>query len=341
MPKTNSRPPFGYKHGENGFYEIVEPSAAIVRRIYNEYLKQTTVRQIARNLNEDGIKSPKGVNWDHSTTSYVLNNIKYCGNENYEGIISKDLFQKVQELRERGFDKFIAPEDKEDVWKHIYPFTSIIICGQCGEKYTRAVNSSGRRCETRIWRCKTYVKGGIAKCNNTNIPEKQLKELFVRAFNRLQIYKTQYLNVSKSSNKANADNRELEILFDESIRMLKEASINKSDNINEVKRSVIIILQKMMERLWSKTRFDEAYYNNLKLQEILIKTPDILKEFNPDIFRKTVKKIIALEPGVVQFYFINGSMIEEYYETKAVMERRQANGKKECSGDSSKAYTRG
>lgn len=335
MSKTNGRPPFGYKNGLNGYYEIVEPAATVIRRIFEEYLKQTTIRQITRRLNEEGIKSSRGVNWDHSIVSYILRNKKYCGNANYEGIISKDIFLKTQELREKGFEKFKVPPEKEDVWKYTYPFTSIIICGQCGEKFTRAVNSSGKSCEKRVWRCKRYIVNGKVECRNTAIPEKMLKEMFVRAFNKLQSNKEQYLKNLKRSAKATYNNRELEILFKESIEMLRQASNNRSANINEINKNAIIILQKKMEKLWRNIKFDELYYNNLKLQELLNKMPYRIKEFDEDIFKRIVEKIIALKPGIVQFYFINGAFIEEYYETKAVKERRKANGQKEYSGNSS------
>lgn len=341
MSRTNGRAPFGYKHGANGYYEIIESSAAIIRRIFDEYLKQTPIRQITRRLNEEGIKSSRGVNWDHSIVAHILKNKKYCGSENYQGIISEDIFLKAQELREKGFEKFKVPADKEDVWRHTYPFTSILICGQCGEKYTRAVNSSGKPCEKRVWKCSRYIKKGMKNCNNTSIPEKQLKESFVRTFNKLQRSKEKYLKNLERSTKGTYNNKELNILFEESLEMLREASNNRSDNIDEINKNTVIILQKKMEKLWRNIKFDELYYNNLKLKELLKKMPYRIKEFDEEIFKRIVEKIIALEPGIVQFYFINGAFIEEYYETKAVKERRKANGQKECSSNSSKNNSRG
>ncbi|KOC32265.1 recombinase family protein [Clostridium botulinum] len=335
MPKTNGRPPFGYKNGLNGYYEIAEPAATVIRRIFDEYLKQTSIRQITRRLNEEGIKSSRGVNWDHSIVAYILKNKKYCGSENYKGIISEDIFLKVQELREKGFEKFKVPKEKEEVWKHIYPFTAIIICGKCGEKFTRAVNSSGKPWEKRVWRCNRYVKEGIKSCNNTSIPEKLLKEMFVKAFNKFQSNKEQYLKKLERSVKTTYNNKELNILFEESIEMLRQASNNRMVNIDEINKNTVIILQKKMQKLWKNIKFDELYYNNSKLRELLNKMPNRIKEFDEDIFKRTVEKIIALEPSIVQFHFINGAFIEEHYETKAVKERRKANGKKEYSGNSS------
>lgn len=290
MAKTNGRPPFGYKHGSDGYFEIDEPHAAIIRRIYNEHLKQTSIRQICRSLNEEGIKSSRGVTWDHSVVTHILKNKIYCGSENIEGIISEEEFIKTQELRLKKFEKVSGPENKEDVWKYKYPFTSIIICGQCGEKYTRAVQGSGRRCERRVWKCKTYFKKGVSKCNNTCIPEKQLKEAFIRAFNKLQKFKEQFLEESGNVDKDSYNNKELDILFDESIEMLREASINRSPNIKEVNENAVILLQKKIEYIWNKVEFDEQYYNNIKLKERLNEMPFILEAFDEDIFKKNSRK---------------------------------------------------
>lgn len=72
-----------------------------------------------------------------------------------------------------------------------------------------------------------------------------------------------------------------------------------------------------------------------KLQELLNKISFRLKEFDEDIFKGAVEKIISLEPGIIQFHFINGAFIDENYETKVVKERRKDNGPKECCGNSS------
>ncbi|MCD3255055.1 hypothetical protein [Clostridium botulinum] len=157
----------------------------------------------------------------------------------------------------------------------------------------------------------------------------------MKAFNKFQSNKEQYLKKLERSVKTTYNNKELNILFEESIEMLRQASNNRMVNIDEINKNTVIILQKKMQKLWKNIKFDELYYNNSKLRELLNKMPNRIKEFDEDIFKRTVEKIIALEPGIVQFHFINGAFIEEHYETKAVKERRKANGKKEYSGNSS------
>ncbi len=54
--------------------------AAIVRRIYREYLAGITITRICRGLEEDGIPTKLGKKrWQHSVVSSILTNEKYTG----------------------------------------------------------------------------------------------------------------------------------------------------------------------------------------------------------------------------------------------------------------------
>jgi len=64
--------------------EIYEPEAAVVRRIFTERAAGTTVREICRQLNADGIASPTGKpTWGHSTLCRLLRNEAYVGRVYY------------------------------------------------------------------------------------------------------------------------------------------------------------------------------------------------------------------------------------------------------------------
>jgi site-specific DNA recombinase len=60
--------------------EIYEPEAAVVRRIFTERAAGTTIREICRQLNADGLPSPTGrPTWGHSTIGRLLRNEAYVG----------------------------------------------------------------------------------------------------------------------------------------------------------------------------------------------------------------------------------------------------------------------
>ena len=69
-----------------GEREIIPEEAEIVRRIFREYVAGKSPRQIAIDLNREGVRSPKGANWADmtirghmSTQSGILNNNFYIG----------------------------------------------------------------------------------------------------------------------------------------------------------------------------------------------------------------------------------------------------------------------
>lgn len=74
------RPPYGYKLGtERGTFAIREDEAPIVERIFREYLKHGTARQIACDLNVDGIRPRYGHQWHITSVLKIISNPIYAG----------------------------------------------------------------------------------------------------------------------------------------------------------------------------------------------------------------------------------------------------------------------
>ena len=70
-----------------GEREIVEDEARVIRRIFEDYVGGKTARQIAADLNKEGVASPRGGSWNASTINGnkkrrngILNNELYLGN---------------------------------------------------------------------------------------------------------------------------------------------------------------------------------------------------------------------------------------------------------------------
>ena len=79
-------------------YEINEEEAAIVRRIYREYLAGITITRICRGLEEDGIPTKLGKKrWQHSVVSSILTNEKYTGDAILGKTYKRDVLSKRRE----------------------------------------------------------------------------------------------------------------------------------------------------------------------------------------------------------------------------------------------------
>lgn len=77
---TNSPGTFGYDYVPGGKFAINEGEAAIIRLIYNLYVREGLGGQsVAARLNEMGIPSPRGSVWQKMTVKRILQNTAYTG----------------------------------------------------------------------------------------------------------------------------------------------------------------------------------------------------------------------------------------------------------------------
>lgn len=154
---------FGYRV-LNDNYIINEEEAKTVRLIFDLYIeKNMGYQKIANYLNKKKIPSPLGLNWCFSTVRGIAENVTYTGElilgrysaeincsnhsktnkgqfpmyyvtESHPAIISKETFQKAQEIKAKNNEKYVAVKSFNS------PFEGIIKCGYCGRNYVRKSN---------------------------------------------------------------------------------------------------------------------------------------------------------------------------------------------------------
>ena len=200
----------GYEKGKDGLPKIVEKEAAIVRRIFRQYLQGKTFSTIARMLEKDGIPAPAGgYMWQSATVRSILTNEKYKGPALIQKTYCADFLTKkmlkntgqVQQYYVEDSHPAIIRPDEFDAAQAEYErrkalgkpgrcadlFTGKIICGECGGLYGRKVWGSYQNDKSRcriIYRCDDKYKGE-GNCTTRHLTEEQIKEGFVSAFNRL------------------------------------------------------------------------------------------------------------------------------------------------------------
>ncbi len=89
LPKIS--PLYGYQKQGRDLY-IIEEEAIIVRLMFQMYIDGSSIGQICLFLNSQGIPSPKQKLWSYSTVKNILSNEKYCGDVIMQKTISVDLF---------------------------------------------------------------------------------------------------------------------------------------------------------------------------------------------------------------------------------------------------------
>ena len=152
-----AKAPLGYIN--NFKTRNIEPDkikSRIIRKAFEEYSQgKHTLESLGKRLAEFGLVSKNGTSLAKATIQRMLTNLAYIGliqqkGETYEGkyqpIISKELFEKVQEkLKERA-------KPRKSKKRHNFPFVGLLKCGECGGMIT-AQFSHGNGGIYRYYRC--------------------------------------------------------------------------------------------------------------------------------------------------------------------------------------------
>ena len=154
---------YGYRtvKGEPGVLEIFEPEAAIVRRIYREYLAGEVPRAIAGRLNAEGVPPPRGTNWVAST----INGNKARGygllqNPLYVGRI---IWNKTTMVRNPETGRRVPRVNPESEWQHAEaPHLALIP----EEQWLAAQIEKERRSKDQpvMARRKRHLLSGLLRC---------------------------------------------------------------------------------------------------------------------------------------------------------------------------------
>jgi hypothetical protein len=199
-----SHQPFGFRLTAKQI--VINPlQARFVHEIFSAYLSGWNTKEIAAYLNELQPKYPElcGRNWTFQAISRILKNEKYIGNSLWQktyrtdtfprkelsnhgerkqyyahcthpSIIDEDTYQRTQKLiAQRKFIK--APINSENV----SPFQKMIYCGHCGCHLRK------KRVGQQMYRNCRIHDMNRADCTLTPIPEKEVKNAFLRLYYKL------------------------------------------------------------------------------------------------------------------------------------------------------------
>lgn len=210
-------PPYGYS-SKDGEFTINEDEAKWVRWIFSEALNGKASNAIAKQLNDLKVPSRRSGHWAPTTIRHILTNEKYVGaclfqktytdfrfkrHTNYgeedqffiEGhhaaIISQEDFDAVGELleqraHEKGSNKVKGRNHRR------YPFSGKLICGECGGRFKRHINTTGSQCYP-VWVCVRHLKD-LDSCSMKSVRESDLEYAFMTMMNKLIFAKEEVLH---------------------------------------------------------------------------------------------------------------------------------------------------
>lgn len=206
---------YAYRKGADGQPEVIPEEAEVVRRVFGGYLAGKSMVGIAKELNDEGVPSPsKKTAWSEATLRGLLKNERYCGDvilqktyvtdpiskkvkqnngelpkvyikNNHAPIVSREQYEKAQQERsrrgsKRKVSKLSATEQSK--YSSIHALTELLVCGDCGTPYRRAVWTKRSGEKQAVWRCISRLDYGTKYCKDSaTLDEDSLRDAVMQA----------------------------------------------------------------------------------------------------------------------------------------------------------------
>lgn len=154
---------YGYRPvpGRTGELEIVEEEAEVVRRIFSAYATGRPPREIAGDLNREGVAPPRGAKWNAST----INGNAQRGN----GLIFNELYagrivwNKVRMVKNPDTGKRISRPNPRDQWQMIAAPLLQIVDDEAWAR-VQTLKAEKARLSTNVKRRPAHLLSGLLRC---------------------------------------------------------------------------------------------------------------------------------------------------------------------------------
>lgn len=344
-----SSPPYGYENID-GKMVVNEEEGKIIKEIFEKYLSGKGTHKIAEDLNKRKIQGQRGASWHGSTINGILKNEKYTGDviyqktytddsykrhknkgeedkykiiDNHEAIVSREDFEKVQELmRLRAIAKGNGKNTKR--YQNRYSLSGKIKCGECGLSFKRRHHYNGKD-KYIAWTCSEHLID-INKCSIKFIKDKDIKLAFVTLVNKLIFGKDSILIPLLESIKRIDSKEEVEKIekIEESLEKIKERKevLNKLITSGVLDASIYTkesseISSEESYLLKEKERSKKAILGNdeeirelEKLIGILDKSK-MIDHFEGDFFEEIIDHIQVVNRETLDFHLKCGLVLRE------------------------------
>ena len=289
--------PMGYKM-INGLIEVNEEQAQIVKTIFTDYIKEISLKAIAKKLSDKGVLNANmKPNWNHGSVGKILQNVKYQGDEFYPRLIDEATYKKAQDMR-AAVEKKLGRSQQFNAMKNQSIFGGKIKCGECGETYKKYVEHAGKPSEKIKWKCRNYIFENRVLCRNSFFTEDELKSTFVEATNQLIKQKKMLEKISpQEPPKMNSELRQTE-------NRIKE--LEQDGEFSSPELAELIFKRAVLYYEGSKVADQKLKAEKLKSALSDINT---MTEFNEELFESIIKRMTVYKETSVKVEIINGTII--------------------------------
>lgn len=330
-------------------FVINEEQAEIVRLIYKLFMKGKKLTYIAKFLEDNGYKTPMGKDkWRISTLESILRNEKYKGDALICKTYVKDFLEhklvknngEVDQVYVEGHhDPIIEPHQWELVqveldrrknlslgYKCKSIFSSKLICSHCGSFYGQKVWHSTSKYRRLVYQCNDKFNKNHSKCQTPTLNEEDVITKFLNAYTTFMGDKGKVISNCRDMIKILDNSSELE---------------NEIEHLKIRSNEIIILVQNLIDRNSTEPMSQEEYqakydeydkeYAEIinKVNELedeirnkkaqaknlnafiadLANRPNVLSEWDEDVWNYLVEKATVHEDKTITFLFRNGQEI--------------------------------
>lgn len=266
---------YGYKIIDNEFI-LVPTEASIVRQIYTCYLEKVSYTKMISLLHKMGVKSPLGMeSWSRSVIESILLNEKYCGDallgrarvlarsnkafyyendtkylvrNNHEPIITREVFEFVQDERKRR-TTYKRTNASSPTLK---PESKFFYCVDLGKYFIHKVERPKNKYEIPVLVCTSKGKRMMLQYNSISEGVRLVTAHLVKHFSVVQDYYQSLKNVLLVELKKELQKVNQEISDEKNVED-KLASYNASSAL-QVKSLAFAKLDQSLSQLKSKAK---------------------------------------------------------------------------------------
>ncbi len=343
----------GFRKGKDEQVEIVPEEAEIVRMMYKWFISGKTVHWIASELTAKGIPTPMGkTKWQAKVVESILTNEKYKGAALLQKSFTVDFITKTKKKNEGEIQQYYVSENHEaiiepDEWEAVqiemakrkarpgkcnhnslHPFSTKIICGDCGSFYGSKVWHSNIPERRRIvWQCNSKYSNEH-KCTTTHLYEEDIRRLFMRAINKVagnidsladdcDTIRNYFLDTAEIDSGISALSIEVETITAMTERLIADnatAAISQNEYARkyndysasyEKAKAELEALERKRLRQLSKADSVKRF------KEMMIQTGSTPTEYSDDLWNVAVESATVWADETITFKFKNGQEITE------------------------------
>lgn len=213
-------PAYGYTKDESGELMVQEEEAALVRRIFGEYLNGKGTYAIARDLSEEGLPTIRlAEKWNDGVIKGILVNPIYTGKLLQQKTLGTDVPPFKRQRNKGQLPQYLVEDSHEPIipcaqaeavkeifqyrrkqmgaddlekYQNRYAFSGKIQCGECGSLFRRQKIYIGKPYEKTQWCCRQHIFDS-AKCSQKAVREDDIQGAFTVMWNKLVSNHTEIL----------------------------------------------------------------------------------------------------------------------------------------------------